>query len=138
MLSVPRANDPSPGGCKTHPTPYMFPTRPPCRLIGDDLGAGAGALPFVAQLMLPMQGIVSSPILWRRRLSTERSRTLSGVTQLAGRRAENESQCLLTDYGLLPRRLPQIGGGWGGDIISKSRRNLKLARPLLPKDGYAP
>lgn len=102
MLSVPLANDPSPGGCKTHPTPYMFPTRPPCRLIGDDLGVGAGALPFVVQLMLPMQGIVSSPILWRRRLSTERSRNLSGVTQLAGSRAENESQCLLTDYGLLP------------------------------------
>ena len=38
----------------------------------------SSALPAVAQFMLPMRGTVSSPILWRRRLSTDRPRNLSG------------------------------------------------------------
>lgn len=47
----------------------------------------------------------------RGRLSTERSRSMFGVTQLAGSQARNGSQCMLTvtlyPHRLLPRRFSE-------------------------------
>lgn len=52
-------------------------------------------------------------MLQRGRLSTERSRSVFGVTQLAGGRARNGSPCMLTvtlcPYCLLPQRFTEDG-----------------------------
>lgn len=58
------------------------------------------------------------------------------ITQLAGNRAENKSQrCLLT-VAHCPEGSPRLGEG--GQTLSARTRRVKLARPLLPKDGCDP